>query len=174
MRILSFGLLSTFSFHFKAQNMSLTTFANAPLRSIVSSHYILHNTARLRAFHHSRQAAKGLPQVMKAPTTIPGKSSKPQEELSLPPFSLIHAIGDSRPAVRYTIYAGLGLMATVESTFWFHVIKAKFFLSASAEEQEKADQYLAYVSEAIAGYKSNWMQNYGRYYGGYVWGVGER
>lgn len=65
-------------------------------------------------------------------------------------------------------------MVTVESTFWFNVIKAKFFPPASEEDKEKADEYMERIREAITGYKANWMQNYGRYYGGYVWGVGER
>lgn len=65
-------------------------------------------------------------------------------------------------------------MATVESTFWLSIIKAKFFPSTSEEEKEKAEQFLESVRGAVAGYKATWMGNYGRYYGGYVWGVGER
>jgi hypothetical protein len=57
--------------------------------------------------------------------------------------------------VRYTVYAGLGLMITVESSFWFNIIKAKFFPAKSDEERAKAEEL---------------MENYG----GYVWGVGER
>jgi hypothetical protein len=167
-------LLSIFGFLFKNQNMSLATSAKAPMRNTFSGYYTLHNTARSRAFHHSIQAAKGPTPVMKASDSIPQSPSQSHENPTLPSFNLFQAIRDSRPAVRYTVYAGLGLMATVESTFWFHVIKAKFFPSSSAEEQQKNDQYLAHVSEAIAEYKSNWMRNYRKYYEGYVWGVGER
>jgi hypothetical protein len=65
-------------------------------------------------------------------------------------------------------------MVTVESTFWLHVIRAKFFPSASEEEQEKAEAFMENVREAIAEYKQDLIRNYGRYYGRYVWGVGER
>jgi|TARA_R110002003_G_scaffold112_9_gene9610 hypothetical protein len=97
-----------------------------------------------------------------------------QENPSLPSFNLFHAIRDSRPAVKYTVYAGLGLMATVESTFWYNVLKAKFFPSKSEEEKEKAEQFLENIKGAVTGYRAAWMGNYRRYYEGYVWGVGER
>ncbi|EAT81194.1 hypothetical protein HBH56_133340 [Parastagonospora nodorum] len=151
--------------------MSLAKFAKTPMRNIFSGYYTLHNTARSRAFRHSIQAGKGPAPAIKASDSVP---RSPSHNPTLPSFNLFQAIRDSRSAVRYTVYAGLGLMATVESTFWFHVIKAKFFPSSSAEEQQKNDQYLAHVSEAIAGYKSNWMRSYRKYYEGYVWGVGER
>ena len=74
--------------------------------------------------------------------------------------------------MRYTVYAGLGLMVTVESAFWLNVLRAKFFSSASEEEKEKADEFLGSVRGAISGYRKVWMGNYGRYYGAYVWGLG--
>jgi hypothetical protein len=61
-------------------------------------------------------------------------------------------------------------MATVESTFWLTVIKAKFFPSKEGEEEE----VLGRLKEAIGNARGNWMRNYGRYYGRYIWGVGER
>jgi hypothetical protein len=91
-----------------------------------------------------------------------------------PSFSLYKQIREAHPAVRYTVYAGLGLMVMVESTFWFNLIRAKFFPAASEADKEKADMFLQNVREAVARYKTDWMGNYGRYYGGYVWGVGER
>jgi hypothetical protein len=97
-----------------------------------------------------------------------------QENPSLPSFNLFHAVRDSRPAVKYTVYAGLGLMATVESTFWYNVLKAKFFPSKLEEEKEKAEQFLENIKGAVIGYRAAWMVNYRRYYEGYVWGVGER
>jgi hypothetical protein len=125
-----------------------------------------------RAFHgatsHS-QDDKGL-----TSNPVSQKPGIPDQTPSLPSFSLLHQIRDAHPAVRYTVYAGLGLMVTVESTFWYNVIKAKFFPSASEEEQAKAEEFMESVRKAIAGYKTNWVRNYGRYYGGYVWGVGER
>ena len=94
------------------------------------------------------------------------------ENLSLPSFNLFKLVRDAKPAVRYTVYAGLGLMATVEITFWYHVLRAKFFPRASVEEQEKADALLQRLSEAMKNYRHVWMANYNRYYGAYVWGLG--
>jgi hypothetical protein len=108
------------------------------------------------------------------PTPSPPKPNTLHENPPLPSFNLFHAVQDSRPAVRYTVYAGLGLMATVESTFWYKVFKAKFFPATSEEENAKADEFMENVREAIAGYRVAWMGNYWKYYGGYVWGVGER
>lgn len=102
------------------------------------------------------------------------KSNALPEDHSLPSFSLLKEVRNARPAVRYTIYAGLGLMVTVETTFWLNVLKAKFFPSGTEEEKNSAESVLANLREAFAGYKANWMVNYGRYYGGYIWGVGER
>jgi hypothetical protein len=65
-------------------------------------------------------------------------------------------------------------MATAESTFWFNVIKAKYFPSADDEENEKGERLLEIVVEAIQGYRARYLGNYWRYYGGYIWGAGER
>ncbi|KAF2033184.1 hypothetical protein EK21DRAFT_39204, partial [Setomelanomma holmii] len=102
------------------------------------------------------------------------KLTTPPENPTLPSFNLFHAVRDSRPAVRYTVYAGLGLMVSVESTFWYNVLKARFVPSKSEEEKEKAEIFLGRVRGAVQGYGAAWMGNYWRYYGGYVWGVGER
>jgi hypothetical protein len=63
-------------------------------------------------------------------------------------------------------------MATVETTFWFHVLRAKFFPRASQEEQQKADALLDRVNDAFKGYRHVWLANYGRYYAAYMWGLG--
>ncbi|KAI4680276.1 uncharacterized protein J4E84_007924 [Alternaria hordeiaustralica] len=94
------------------------------------------------------------------------------ENSLLPSFNLFKLVRDAKPAVRYTVYAGLGLMATVETTFWFYVLRAKFFPRASAEEQEKADALLQRLSEAMKNYRHVWMTNYNRYYGAHMWGLG--
>ena len=94
------------------------------------------------------------------------------ENPSLPSFNLFKLVRDAKPAVRYTVYAGLGLMATVETTFWFHVLRAKFFPRASEEEQKKADALLQRLSDAMKNYRYVWMSNYNRYNGAYVWGLG--
>jgi hypothetical protein len=94
------------------------------------------------------------------------------ENPSLPTFNLFKLVREAKPAVRYTVYAGLGLMATVETTFWFHVLRAKFFPRASEAEQEKADALLQRLSEAMKNYHHVWMANYNRYYGAHMWGLG--
>jgi len=94
------------------------------------------------------------------------------ENPSLPSFNLFKLVRGAKPAVRYTVYAGLGLMATVETTFWYHVLRAKFFPRASEEEQKKADALLQRLNEAMRNYRHVWMANYNRYYGAHVWGLG--
>lgn len=74
--------------------------------------------------------------------------------------------------MRYTVYAGLGLMATAETTFWFNVIRAKYFPSQVTEEQEEAARLLGNFRAAIQGYRAVWLRNYDRYYGAYIWGAG--
>jgi hypothetical protein len=65
-------------------------------------------------------------------------------------------------------------MVTVESTFWLTVLKAKFWPTATEEEKERADGILEKLGMGVKGVRGAWMGNYGRYFGGYVWGVGER
>lgn len=90
-----------------------------------------------------------------------------------PSLNLFVLLREAKPAVRYTVYAGLGLMATAESTFWFNVIRAKYFPSKGVEK-ERNDELLKSVGEAVQGYRKAYLGNYRRYYGGYLWGVGER
>ncbi|OAK97842.1 hypothetical protein IQ06DRAFT_37876 [Phaeosphaeriaceae sp. SRC1lsM3a] len=144
-----------------------------PLASRSSHHlrfpHIIANS-RLRPTYYSTN-----PHTQPPPSSSRPKSPSPSlTDPSLPSFNLFHLLRTSRPAVRYTVYFGLGLMATVESTFWFHVLKAKFFPAKEQEERAKADELLNLVSEAVERFRGAWMGNYRRYYGGYVWGVGER
>ena len=81
-------------------------------------------------------------------------------------------IKEARPAVRYTVYAGLALMATAESTFWFNVVRAKYFPPQAVEEKEEADRFLQDLRNAVKSYRSVWLANYNRYYGAYAWGLG--
>lgn len=80
-------------------------------------------------------------------------------------------IREARPAVRYTVYVGLGLMTIAETTFWFNVIRAKYFPSKVVEEQKEAARFMEDLRAAIKGYRAVWMRNYDRYYGAYIWGV---
>ncbi|EUC40413.1 hypothetical protein COCMIDRAFT_73539, partial [Bipolaris oryzae ATCC 44560] len=91
---------------------------------------------------------------------------------SLPSINLLHHLGEARPVVRYTVYAGLGLMATVESAFWFHVLRAKFFPRTTQAERQQDDELLDNFKNAITGFRQAWMGNYQRYYGAHVWGLG--
>lgn len=63
-------------------------------------------------------------------------------------------------------------MVTVESTFWFNVLKAKFFPSASEVERQQAEDFLERIASAVKGYRAVWMRNYHRYYGAHLWGLG--
>jgi hypothetical protein len=104
-------------------------------------------------------------------TTSSSRSPNPKTARtiqSIASFNLLKEIRASRPAVRYTVYAGLTLMATVESTFWFNVLSAKFFPSKSEEDKQKADVFLERVRGAVNGSRAAWLGNYGRYFGGYV------
>ncbi|KAJ4337751.1 hypothetical protein N0V87_004499 [Didymella glomerata] len=97
------------------------------------------------------------------------KVDPPQENPSLNLWSQIRS---ARPAVRYTVYGGLGLMVTAETTFWFNVIRAKYFPSKVSEEREEAVRLLDDIGAAVEGLRAVWMRNYNRYYGAYIWGAG--
>jgi hypothetical protein len=134
-------------------------------RSIAKPHVIHH-----RGLHHSfRSRQDNTNQISLAPAP---KGNQHSEEPSLPSFSLFQQIRDSKPAVRYIIYAGLGLMATVETTFWFNVLRAKFFPGTSDKKKVENEEFLQRLRDAVKGYRTVWMKNYGRYYGAYVWGLG--
>ena len=127
--------------------------------------------ARLRLSYHSIRALNNSTTTTPS-SSLPKPSQQHPENHNLPSLSLWSTIREAKPAVRWTVYAGLGIMATVESTFWFNVIKAKFFPSASAEEKEKADEFLDTIQAAASGYRLVWMRNYNRYYGAHLWGLG--
>lgn len=91
---------------------------------------------------------------------------------SSPSFSLWAQIREARPAVRYTVYAGMALMATAESTFWLNVIRAKHFPPEAVHGKEDADAFLQDLRAAIKGYRAVWLANYDRYYSAYAWGLG--
>ena len=91
---------------------------------------------------------------------------------SPPSISLWAQIREARPAVRYTVYAGMALMATAESTFWLNVIRAKYFPPEAVHGKEDADAFLQDLRAAIKGYRAVWLVNYDRYYSAYAWGLG--
>jgi hypothetical protein len=105
------------------------------------------------------------------PTFSSLKPDQHTRNLSLPPFNLFEQLRKASLGTRCTVYAGLSLMAAVETIFWFHVLRAKFFTHASQAERDKADALLVRVDDAIRGYHHIWMMNYGRYYGAHVWGL---
>jgi hypothetical protein len=156
--------LITSIFHFEfTLSLQLLPSMSQPFRLLASRRVALH-----LQFEPTRQCSSVIHY-----STQPSKPS-PQPDPSLPSFNLFREIQNSSPLVRYTVYAGLGLMITVESSFWFNIIKAKFFPAKSDEERAKAEELMENLGEAVAGARKAWMGNYGRYYGGYVWGVGER
>lgn len=99
------------------------------------------------------------------------KVDPPQEKSTSSP-NLWAQIREARPGVRYTVYVGLGLMVTAETTFWLNVIRTKYFPSKVAEEQKEAARFMEDLRAAIKGYRVVWMRTYNRYYGAYIWGVG--
>ena len=142
----------------------------------ISRVYLQRQTTRLlhnrnppsyRSFHHSRKATKDASPTPSTPTP-----TQQSENESVPSLNLWRQIQEARPAVRYTLYAGFAIMATAESTFWFNVIRAKYFPSTSVEEKEEADQLLERMSSVVKGFRKVWLVNYGRYYGAHLWGVG--
>ncbi|KAF1851543.1 uncharacterized protein K460DRAFT_36927 [Cucurbitaria berberidis CBS 394.84] len=129
----------------------------------------LTTSPRFQGLHQSTRTFKD------SSKTSPSSSlnaSQQAKNPSDPSFNLLQQIREARPAVRYTVYAGVGLMATAESTFWFNVIKAKYFPSASQDVREKGDEFLDNISSAVKGFRKVWMRNYGRYCGAYLWGLG--
>jgi hypothetical protein len=144
-----------------------------PLLSHITKHqHAKTSPSRSLTVHHARSYARTsrLQEKQHSPTSsnTPHQSENP----SLPSFNIFHQIREARPAVRYTVYAGLGLMATVESTFWFQVIRAKFFPSTSEEQQRKNEEFLWRLRSAIKSARMVYIRNYGRYYGAYLWGLG--
>jgi hypothetical protein len=175
-RSLPFG--DNFRYHHPRNPFSMAT---RLLRTTASLSQLPRYTSHNKSSHFSirRRAFSRTSLRLRKDKGSPSNPASRKPELadpnpSLHTVNLFQQIRDAHPAVRFTVYAGLSLMVTVESTFWLHVIRAKFFPSASEEEQEKAEAFMENVREAIAEYKQDLIRNYGRYYGRYVWGVGER
>jgi len=93
---------------------------------------------------------------------------------SLEISNFFQQLWEARPTIRCIVYAALGLMVTVESTFWFHVLRAKLFPRTEEEAQQRDDELVRRLSEAVANVRRVWMANYKGYYSAYVWGVGYR
>ena len=129
------------------------------------------NVVHHRSLHQSIGSSKDTPTE---PASSPPELRLGQcnEDPSRASFSLLQQIREARPTIRYTVYAGLGLMATVETTFWFNVLRARFFPRASGEEKSDDEELLHRLRGAMKGYRHVWMRNYGRYYGAYLWGLG--
>jgi hypothetical protein len=104
-------------------------------------------------------------------TTTATKPSTPAQPA--PAFALLAEVQRARPAVRYTLYAGFGLMVAAESTFWYNVLRANFFPPAVETDEHAAnDRFLADLRDAVKGYRAVCMSNYASYYGAYLWGLG--
>lgn len=71
--------------------------------------------------------------------------------------------------IRYTVYTGLLLAASAETTFWANIVYAKYF--ARTNDRERADALLARVNQAIKGYRVRWLINYENYYNHNLWGL---
>jgi hypothetical protein len=184
-KLSSFTISSLPLRHFLDYSSSLQSFLSRLFyynRKMQSNYF---SVARLAAKSHTlRQAPDQLPNLHSSTpasrffsTTPPSNianSKHANNNQSITSSNLLKEVRASLPAVRYTVYAGLGLIAIIESTFWFNVLRANFFPSKSEEGEKKARVLLERVRGAVDGVKAAWMGNYGRYYGRYVWGVGER
>lgn len=124
---------------------------------------------KARCLQHSAATAKNAHSYL---ASSPPKADQHVQNPSLPSFNLFHQLRDARPLVRYTVYVGLGLMATVETTFWFHVLRAKFFPRTSKDHHQQDEELLNRMRIAVKGYRHVWMMNYRRYYGAHMWGLG--
>ncbi|KAK3201927.1 hypothetical protein GRF29_164g1093475 [Pseudopithomyces chartarum] len=90
--------------------------------------------------------------------------------MAVPPsFSIWTQIRTASRPIRYTVYTGLLLAATAETTFWANIIYAKYF--ATTQDRERADALLARVHEAVKGYRVRWLINYRNYYSHNLWGL---
>ncbi|USP79107.1 uncharacterized protein yc1106_06381 [Curvularia clavata] len=123
---------------------------------------------KARPLQHSATPVRNAHTKPTPPFPTPGQQSG---NPSLPSFNLFHHLQEAHPGIRYTVYAGLGLMVTVESTFWFHVLRAKFFPRALEADRQQDDELLNRLKSAVAGYRVVWMKNYQRYYGAHMWGL---
>jgi hypothetical protein len=133
------------------------------LQGVAKPHLTCH-----RGLHQSLRTTK---ETFRNAPSSPAKPDQHTENPPLSSFRLFQQIREAKPAVRYTIYAGLGLMATLETTFWFNVLRATFFPRASNEEKLEDDELLRRLQHAMKGYRTVWLKNYRRYYGAYVWGM---
>lgn len=153
--------------HLRTRNKFNSTSLNMirPNPHVISTTLARFPKQQFRYFHPSTRSLDNVPPPTPQPNQIPDNNS-------LPSFNLWQQIREARPAVRYTVYAGLSLMALVETTFWVNVLEAKFFPSGSEEERAKSDDFLQDLRLVVKGYRAVWMRNYGRYYGAYLFGVG--
>ncbi|KAF2128017.1 hypothetical protein P153DRAFT_386990 [Dothidotthia symphoricarpi CBS 119687] len=140
------------------------------MSGILQKSNVIATRSYLRSICHTTTKSKDVTPISSRASSQP-KSNHPAEEPSLPSFSLLQQIREARPATRYTVYAGLGLMAAVETTFWLSVARAKFFPATSEEAKQHDAELLERIRGAIKGYRQVWMRNYGRYYGAYQWGL---
>lgn len=100
--------------------------------------------------------------------TLPAKIRQPSvNETSAPGLNIFHLIREAKRPVRYTVYGALGVLATVECTFWIKVIQHKFFSS----DEESSEDFFKEVGERVNRYRVVWLKAYRRYYGETVWGV---
>src|SRR4051812_23194233 len=75
---------------------------------------------KVRSLYSSAILSKDSSTELGPPSRSPSTHAK-NEDASKETFNLFQQVREARPVVRYVVYVGLGLMVTVESTFWFHV-----------------------------------------------------
>jgi hypothetical protein len=100
--------------------------------------------------------------------TLPVKTRQPSvNEPSAPGLNIFHLIREAKRPVRYTVYGALGVLATVECTFWIKVIQHKFF----SPGEDESEDFFKEVGERVKRYRVVWLRAYRRYYSETVWGI---
>ncbi|KAF2729408.1 hypothetical protein EJ04DRAFT_568676 [Polyplosphaeria fusca] len=97
----------------------------------------------------------------------PRPVNDPDPDNTIPSVNLFKILRQSRPLVRYTVYAGLGLMASAETTFWVKVIQHKYFPTSDTDSED----FFAEVGRRVQRYRQKWLGFYRDYYSKTLWGL---
>ncbi|KAF2258442.1 hypothetical protein CC78DRAFT_114635 [Lojkania enalia] len=109
----------------------------------------------------------------KISSAVPKQKDNPSSQLkstanpSTPSLNLFSLLRECSLPVRCTVYAGLSVLAAMETTFWINVIRYRYF----SPEKDKADEFFVEVRKRVQRYRELWIQSYGEYYSGTLWGL---
>jgi hypothetical protein len=152
--------------------------ANPPLchtsRNLISQksathHDLSHQKPKIASNLRHRSFSQRHPSpVSPLKPTLPTRTRQPSvNETSTPGINIFHLIREAKRPARYTVYGALGVLATVECTFWIKVIQHKFF----SPNEEESEEFFKEIGERVKRYRVVWLRAYRRYYGETVWGI---